>query len=300
MHACGHDMHTAMLLGAAALLKKREGSLPISVRFAFQGAEEILSGAKDMLDAGLLLGIDAALMVHAVPALPLQTGTVLLPPPGIGAPAARFFSIEVLGKSAHVGAASGGVDALKAAISLYREMHAAKDAVGGDLLLSVGRLVAGDAPNIVPQKAVIEGTFRTKEEERMRAFEKELSSLCAKTHGEGDVRLHLLGGCPPLKNDAECLASLAARLPQCGFSTLQTEGSEGSAAEDFAVLAAGCPAVSLALAAGQREHGYDYPLHHPRVLFDEDALPVGAALYAVGALALGEGLLQTFTNGKGA
>lgn len=288
MHACGHDMHTAMLLGAAAVLKEHEGALPVRVRFAFQSAEETLSGASEMLRAGILTGVKAALMLHAVTAVPFPTGTVLLPPKGIAAPAARFFEITVTGKSAHVGEAERGADALKGAVTLYREMERVKEEIGEGLLLSVGKLHAGVAANVVPAKAVIAGSFRARDENKMADFEKKLSSLCRARTGGVSASVSFLGGCPPLQNDARCLARIKDALPRHGVHAIETPPSKGNAAEDFAVLARECPAVALALAAGERARGYEHPLHHPKVLFDEDALPVGAAVYAIGALALCE------------
>lgn len=301
MHACGHDMHTAMLLGAAALLKKHAPSRPVSVRFAFQGAEETLSGARAMKEAGVLSDVAAALMLHAVTAVPFPTGTVLLPPAGIGAPAACFFEIEIFGQSAHMGEAHTGKDALEAAFALYGAMQREAAREGEDLLLSVGKWEAGDAPNIVPQYARFAGSFRSRNGQRVDAFRKRLTALCDQTAEGTRASVRYLGACPPLKNDGGCIARLLHDLTACHFSVKQMPPSDGNAAEDFAVFAEACPAVSIALAAGERGRGYEHPLHHPRVMFDEDALPFGVALYALGAYSLGLGVgLQTFTKGGSA
>lgn len=104
MHACGHDMHTSMMLGAARLLKKHEDEIEGTVKLMFQPAEEIFEGSKDMIKAGVLENpkVDQALMIHVMAGMPFNAGTVIVPVPGIGAPAADYFEIKVQEKDVMV------------------------------------------------------------------------------------------------------------------------------------------------------------------------------------------------------
>ena len=289
MHACGHDMHTAMLLGAAELLMNSRSALGGKVRLMFQPAEEILSGAKEMVSNHLLQDVDAAAMLHVAVGTPMKTGSIIVAPPGVAAPAAAYFSITVQGIGCHGAAPHKGVDALSAAAHILialqalqaRELPAASGA-----LLTVGRLSGGTADNAIADSAELRGTLRAFEEEtvaflmtRIRSISQEIASAF-----RAKAEVTFTRSCPTLKNDpalcslaAESLADLLGKENVLAATGLDRD-SGGS--EDFAYISQRVPSVMLSLPAGTQEAGYRYPLHHPKVTFDEAALPIGAASLA--------------------
>ena len=295
MHACGHDFHTSMMLGAAKLLKQHEDEIHGTVKLMFQPAEEIFEGAKDMLQAGLLENpkVNAALMIHVIAAMPLSPGTIVVSEPGISAPAADYFEITVQGKGCHGSMPGTGIDPVNAAAHILislQEIQTRELSAGDRAVLTIGTIQGGTAANVIPDTVVMGGTLRTYDEEIRRYIKERITQIaegiaCA---FRATASVAFGSGCPALTNDQElcgCIQTYTEELlgQDKAFSGLQ-KPSKASGSEDFAYVSQKVPSVMLAMAAGQPEKGYCYPQHHPMVRFDENILAEGSAVYAYTAM----------------
>ncbi|MGN0438772.1 MAG: M20 family metallopeptidase [Lachnospiraceae bacterium] len=303
MHACGHDMHTAMMLGAARILKQHEDEIEGTVKLMFQPAEEIFEGSNDMIEAGLLTNpnVDAALMIHVMAGMPFEPGTVVVSAPGVSAPAADYFEIKVNGKGCHGSMPNTGIDPLTAAAHILialQELHARELAMSEQAVLTIGTMNAGTAANVIPDEVVMGGSIRTFDEntrEMLKTRMTEIAQGVAKAF-RASAEVSFGSGCPTLVNDKElsqCADKYVKELLGDGkaFSVAQLNAlsgggssSKSAGSEDFAYVSHKVPSIMLALAAGQPEKGYQYPQHHPMVKFDEDALDCGSAVYVYTAL----------------
>ncbi len=287
MHACGHDGHTAVLLAVAKLLTAQRAHLRGRVKFVFQPAEEIGQGAMAMVNDGLLRDLppDVTLGLHLWNYLPL--GTLGVADGGVMAGASDFRMV-ISGKGGHAGAPHSTVDPVVCAAQLISALQTIVSRNVSPLetaVVSVAFMRAGDANNIIPQTVELGGTFRT--------FTLEMRDYVERRLGEISSALCQAMGCTveittwhytiPVVNDSQVAQRLRRVFAEMvGTKALDTN-ARTLAADDVSFLMQDAPGMYFFVGCANSSRGLDYGHHHPQFDFDEDALPLAAALLAAAA-----------------
>ncbi|MDU5722625.1 MAG: amidohydrolase [Clostridium butyricum] len=267
MHACGHDFHTAVVLGAAYLVKKYQGSLIGTVKFIFQPGEESGDGAEKIISTGVLDDVDAIFGIHNVS--DYEVGVMGLKEGAMTAAVDRF-EIKITGVGSHAAKPEKSVDPIIISTNI---INALQTIVSRNIsptdkaLLSVTHVESGNTWNVIPETAYIEGTVRTLDEHTRELIPERMKALVegiAKSYG-GNAELIWHSGSPATKNDEEW-TNFASKLGRImGYDVKRiTMGLEG---EDFAYYQKEIPGVFIVVGTGISEAH-----HHPEYTVDEKAI----------------------------
>lgn len=286
MHACGHDVHTAALLGAARILAARRQELSGTVRFLFQPAEEIGAGAKLFCrEKEKTLGrAQRVFGIHTAP--DLHTG-VLGVKPGINNASVDHFTIRIRGKAAHVCKPNEGIDALYIGSQIVVAVQALVTRMSSPVepvIIGIGRFTAGDSYNIIAEEAVLEGTTRNisaENRQRINALVTKAAESTAALYG-GTAELTWEDFALPLVNPPETTREVQDVLAEVvGRDKLCTDRELYLSGDDFSDYQAEIPGVYVYLGTGNPAvPGTENAYHTSHFNVDEAAIPIGSAAYA--------------------
>ncbi|HHV45812.1 MAG TPA: amidohydrolase [Tissierellia bacterium] len=286
MHACGHDIHTAIHLGVARLFKEMENEFQGNVKIFFQPAEETIGGAKRMIEEGVLKNpdVDYMLSLHVMPSL--DVGEIEIKYGKLNA-ATNEFTIRITGKSAHAAYPEQSVDSIVVAgniIVALQTLVSRNISPLNSVVLTLGKINGGTKNNVIAGEVTLSGTLRTLDEDTRNYAKKRVREIVentAKAHG-ASATVEFDEGYPALINNDEVVDALKESAESVlGKDKVRLKEYPSMGADDFSFFCRETKGAYYNLGCGNRDKGWTWPLHSGKLIADEEAIKVGVVLQTV-------------------